>query len=444
MTSHPSTRDTGRVLAIGLGFFAMSAALAAFNVYVPLLLNAAGVSAAAIGLVMALDNVFGITVQPLVGMVSDHTRSPLGRRFPYIAAGAPVAALALVAAPIVAPASLAVAVGLLAVHTLSMATWRAPATALMPDIVTSPRRSRANGLLKTMSTLGSIATLALGGLLYKSFSFTGPFAMAAVLMLLALVALLLFVREPAAFRAPGLHVRPVQGGMDVAASSAPEGFWKRAWRIIVPPLGLTGAAKRSLLFMLGTVFAYTLGGNVLDSFLSLYLKTSLGVPTAGVSAIMLPYIVASLLCAFPAGLVGQRIGRKRSVLIGLTGSAVVLIGQSFVHDATTFMVAMIVMSPFFILAVVNALPMVLEMGGRTHTGTMTAYYFLAANVGAIISPILFGALKDATGNFSLMFWFAAAGMLLAVVSLTQVRKGDGEASPAAQTDAAEEAADANL
>lgn len=144
----------GRAVAlVGSGFFAVSAAMAVFNAYMPLMLDAAGLTTAAIGVVMALDNVFGVTVQPLAGMVSDHVRSPWGRRIPFALAVAPVSALALLLIPWGAGWGIGVLVGLVVLYTITMAGWRAPIVALMPDLVESRGRSRANGIINVMGAL---------------------------------------------------------------------------------------------------------------------------------------------------------------------------------------------------------------------------------------------------------------------------------------------------
>ena len=77
-----------------------------------------------------------------------------------------------------------------------MSIYRAPAVALMPDATPSPLRSRANGIINFMGGFGSVAAFLVGGQLYKSGA-PLPFVFAAVMMILALVVLLIFYKEPA-------------------------------------------------------------------------------------------------------------------------------------------------------------------------------------------------------------------------------------------------------
>nr|WP_281245641.1 MFS transporter [Propionibacterium cyclohexanicum] len=119
--------------------------LGAYNAYLPFILSGAGLSTTGIGAVMALDNVFGLTVQPLIGMVSDHTMSPWGRRIPFALFCAPVAAVALATMPFVPKSAVPGLIAVVVVYALVMAMWRAPMVALMPDLTESAHRSRANG-----------------------------------------------------------------------------------------------------------------------------------------------------------------------------------------------------------------------------------------------------------------------------------------------------------
>lgn len=411
----------GRAVAlVGSGFFAVSAAMAVFNAYMPLMLDAAGLTTAAIGVVMALDNVFGVTVQPLAGMVSDHVRSPWGRRIPFALAVAPVSALALLLIPWGAGWGIGVLVGLVVLYTITMAGWRAPIVALMPDLVESRGRSRANGIINVMGALGSALIFATGGMLPRGFGYQGPFTVAAVLVAVAVLVLVLFVREPASYRSRRFSMAPLDGGHGDRGMLA---------RVLTPPsrLGLSAPQRRSLVLILVVIFAYTIGANAVETFMTLYLTRERGVAADQVTALLLPYLAAGLLWAVPAGLLGQRFGRRASIGVALAGAIVLFFVLVSVDEVGVLVALLPLYGALWITIVVNALPLVLEMGGSLHTGTMTAYYYLATGLGSIAGPIGFGLLRDATGSYGSMFWWAAGAFLLAGLFLTRVRHG--EASP---------------
>ena len=53
---------------------------------------------------------------------------------------------------------------------LSMAFWRTPVVALMPDLTPSEHRSQANGIINFMGGIGSIIAFLIGSKLYQTRS----------------------------------------------------------------------------------------------------------------------------------------------------------------------------------------------------------------------------------------------------------------------------------
>ena len=93
-------------------------------------------------------------------------------------------------------------VALLLVVLLSMATFRSPAVALMPDVTVKPLRSKANAIINLMGTAGGILVLVLGMVFSTSavqnalMGYTVYYGVIAAIMLTALGIFLLTVREP--------------------------------------------------------------------------------------------------------------------------------------------------------------------------------------------------------------------------------------------------------
>ena len=85
----------GKIFLLGFGFFGVSVIWGVYNAFVPIFLaNKFGLEAAFIGFFMTLDNIAALFIQPPVGAWSDRLRTPIGRRLPFILAGAPITALA--------------------------------------------------------------------------------------------------------------------------------------------------------------------------------------------------------------------------------------------------------------------------------------------------------------------------------------------------------------
>src|SRR5512144_1722065 len=169
----------GKIFLLGFGFFGVSVIWATYNAFVPIFLqDKFGLQPALIGFFMTLDNIAALFIQPPVGAWSDRLRTPIGRRMPFILLGAPVAAAAFSLIPLasVLPLFSACTISMI----LSMAFWRTPVVALMPDITPSKFRSQANGIINLMGGLGTIIATLGGGSLYE-MSPAYPFWLGAVL-----------------------------------------------------------------------------------------------------------------------------------------------------------------------------------------------------------------------------------------------------------------------
>src|SRR5699024_12813769 len=77
--------------------------------------------------------------------------------------------------------------------------------------------------------------------------------------------------------------------------------------------------KRSLVALLIGIFAWFMGYNAIETFFTLYATNTYGI-TGGQATMMLTgFSLAFLVFAIPAGLLASKIGRKRTILIGLVG-----------------------------------------------------------------------------------------------------------------------------
>src|SRR5512140_3653694 len=132
-----------KIFLLGFGFFGVSVIWGMYNTFVPVFLaDRFQLSPALIGFFMTLDNIAALFIQPPVGAWSDRLRTPIGRRLPFILIGAPISAVAFGLIPIASALPLFVACT--STLLLSMAFWRTPVVAMMPDITPSKFRSQAN------------------------------------------------------------------------------------------------------------------------------------------------------------------------------------------------------------------------------------------------------------------------------------------------------------
>ena len=99
------------------------------------------------------------------------------------------------------PSTLILFIGLLLAVLISMATFRTPAVALMPDVTPKPLRSKGNAVINLMGTLGGSAILGLGivfgtGKTENTFmNYLGYFLAVAGLMVICLLLFIATVKE---------------------------------------------------------------------------------------------------------------------------------------------------------------------------------------------------------------------------------------------------------
>ncbi|WP_157094702.1 MFS transporter [Picosynechococcus sp. PCC 7003] len=134
-----------------------------------------GASAHSIPILWLAAPLTGLLVQPVIGNLSDHTWTPLGRRRPYILVGAILASMALVLMP--QCSSLWMAAGLLWILDTSANTSMVPFRAFVGDLLPQRQRTKGFAMQSVMVGLGAIAASMLPWLLSHLFavnSATGP------------------------------------------------------------------------------------------------------------------------------------------------------------------------------------------------------------------------------------------------------------------------------
>ncbi len=402
----------GKTLLIGLGFFASSLLWSIYNSFVPLILNDFLTSSALVGTIMTIDNFFGVIFQPLFGSISDRTHTRIGKRMPFIIIGAPLCGLLFALIP-----RMPTLFGLMAVvivFNFIMSIWRSPMIALMPDLTPAPLRSKANGIINLMGGLASIIAFLIGGKIADQFGREATFTMGTIVMFIAVIVLFLFVKENNTALEQQLSKDETA---EKKQSSIKEGSLQ-SFKL------LPEAQRKSLLFLLLAIFFWFCAFNAVETFFTSYATSSLG-QTDGQAAMLLAFFsVSFVLFAVPSGFVAEKIGRKRTILIGLIGLIIVFIPMIMIENLTILRVLLLIGGLFWACININSLPMVLELAKNTELGTFTGYYYFFSFSAAIASPILFGVIRDLSQTFSSLFLYAPVCFLLAFICMTQVKHGE--------------------
>ena len=116
-----------------------------------------------VGIIMACDNLAALILLPIFGSLSDRTKTPIGKRMPYILVGTLVVAIAFPFIPLFFHYNNILGmVIMMAIVLMFMMMYRTPAVALMPDITPKPLRAKANGVINIMGYFGGAFATVLG------------------------------------------------------------------------------------------------------------------------------------------------------------------------------------------------------------------------------------------------------------------------------------------
>jgi len=406
-----------RIFVLGFGFFGVSVIWGVYNAFVPIFLaDRFKLAPAFIGFFMTLDNIAALFIQPPVGAWSDRLRTPIGRRMPFILVGAPVGALAFGLIPLAAVLPLFVACT--STLLLSMAFWRTPVVALMPDITPSPYRSQANGIINFMGGVGAIISFLGGSALYK-INPAFPFWLGSALVILAALLVLTFIKEPKEY-----EQSEQQPGMLESLREVLKDKDKSALRILL------------------AIFFWFLAYTAIEAFFTLYARNHLNLPEADGSRLLGHLSLFFVLSALGAGYIGGKIGRRVTISTGILLLALVITTIYALPPATlttviakapllgtipVLSVLLMVAGIAWALININSLPMVVDMTSAARTGTYTGLYYLFSTLSAIAGPNINGWIVQLNGNnYNMIMLISPLFLLIALFLMLGVRRGEAQ------------------
>lgn len=418
--------DYKRTFILGFGFFGISIVWSVYNSFVPVFLREYALPWWLVGFVMTFDNLLGITLLPYIGQLSDRTRTRLGRRRPYILVGTPIAAVFLIALAALhvglphVTSTLWLLTAIIIVMNLSMAVFRTPTVALMPDITPSALRSKANGVINLMGGLGTSLAFLIGGMLFARGQIY-PFLLAAFMLLVAEGIVIFSVQEPA-----------VPDTADEPAKARPN-LWGALRETVSNFADLSRMPDKSALFVCLAIFCWFMGYNAIETFWTSYGREVLyasqiasGALTAdqavAKAASLLTYLSASFLVfALPAGLIATRFGRKPTIVTGLALLVALWFGMLWLSSNVYVLIALVLSGLAWALININSLPIMVDLAPAGKTGAYTGLYYFFSMLAASTSPTIVGRLMDLFGPRT-MFVFTPIFMVLAMVSMLLVKR----------------------
>ncbi len=213
----------------------------------------------------------------------------------------------------------------------SMSLWRAPVVALMPDLTPPNLRSEGNAVINLMGGIGSAVGMVAGTIgialctliagyskaeitADETVSFPYVFFVGALVMIIGMLVLLFFVKEEdTSIRLKG-EMNQYADSKALRKAQKEEAKKKKAE---LKAIKLSKGERKSLIFMLGTLFFLFCASNAITTFFSLFAQEILHMITSEATFIMLIFAVCSGVAAIPAGKMGKKMGRKKTIIAGL-------------------------------------------------------------------------------------------------------------------------------
>ena len=439
-----------RVSLLSLSFFTVLLAWSYFNLKVPLLLEDIIPDTPArdtiIGAIMAIDNIIAVIVQPFFGDLSDRTQSILGRRLPWIIFGTAFSAFFFILIPIVK--ALAGVVIIIFLFDLFMATFRGASVTIVADYTPDKFRSGASSAQQFIANIGGLIGFFMPKIIEilkitdQNIENSLGFWIVAVLMVLSVLGLALGIKEtPTGNKL--FAIGKEKFDMDTTTFEIKKRRVEDQSTALSSyiEIGKIFKENKSFAYMLITVFFFYLGFSGIEAFFSRFAVNYFGVTEGTAGVMMIAYSGPMILSAPFHGLLGQKIGRKRALLICIIWVIIATTLFSFfivptMHknaNVPLIMACLALISIPWMGMIVQSFPVIWALSPEEKIGGYMGIYYTFNQTGYSISPIALGAILSAFAymgdkRFEFMFPYVLICIILGLVFILRVKGGEEKLS----------------
>jgi MFS family permease len=372
----PSERaETARLIwTLSLGAFGLAWSITTVAAYLPPLLEDFTSSTVLIGTILSCEGIFAIVLPLLIGPMSDATRTPFGRRRPYMAFA--IAPMTLALGMIAFMPSLAATAFVLFAFFFAYYIYEPPYRGLYPDLLPDSVFGRAQGAQHVMRGAAIGAALVGGGFLLAVWE-PFPFILAASVTAVACTSVIVLTRE-----------RPLGRRR-----------YERIRSYLAQPFRIVRSERDVRRFLIAnTAWEATFAG--MRTFVVLYIIEGLDQPLYVSSTVLAVVAIGYVAAAAVSGHIGDRFGIGRVILWASVVYGVGLTLAVLAHRWHWWYYALI--AP---LAVAGGMVMTLAWGllfkimPPRDRGAISGLAIMTKGVGLLIGPLAVGAVIDIFGGF---------------------------------------------
>lgn len=400
------------IWTLGIGALGLAWSVTTVAAYLPAILGQFTASDTLIGLILGSEGLFALLLPLLIGPLSDATRTPLGRRRPYMAFA--VIPLAFTLALLAFMPNLWATAFIFFTFSLAYYVYEPPYRGLYPDLIAADHYGRSVGIQHVMRGLALAGALVAGGVLLGVWE-PFPFVVAAVITLISCAVVVWLVREP--------ELPP------------PTGESKRSH--LRAPFRIIREYPHVRWFLIAnTAWEATFAG--MRTFVVLYITVGLGQPLWLSSVVLATVGGGYLIAAILAGRWGDRFGIGWVIVgasfvygLGLVG---VTAAQSW-HDWAIPLILFVSVAGGTVMTLSwGLLFKVMPTGDE---GTISGLAIMTKGVGLLIGPVVVGATIDVAGTFlestdgyAAMWLIVGLPVLLAIPFVVKLARVEPHVEPA--------------
>jgi MFS family permease len=251
----------------------------------------------ALSVLEGIGTVMAVVWQPMMGAVSDRTRSRFGRRRPFIFGGT-IADVLFLAGLALSQSYWLLVIFYFLLQTASN-TAQGPYQGLQPDVVPEDQRGTASGYYGLANLFGVLAGTVVAGTILATAGPQASFASIGLLLVVTMLITIVFVPD---------RVRPSRDAFQTAGE-------------VVRATFTTPLRYPSFLWLMGSRLLILMGIVGIQSFTLFYFTDTFfhgdgRAATSATTAVVGLVVVLAILVTWPAARLSDRIGRKPLIVIG--------------------------------------------------------------------------------------------------------------------------------
>ncbi|MFF2273643.1 MFS transporter [Agromyces sp. NPDC058136] len=399
----PTKRTLPGLLLVSLALFATYAGLIAILLPIQVALIDEQNKVANLAIIVTTSFVFTLFAQPIVGAISDRTRSRFGRRAPWMVGGALIGGVLLFGMGYL-DSILWLTIFWVLIQ-VSLNALQGPLSAITPDRFPRDKRGIASAMMGLGMQIGATIGIVLAGQFAENFGIGySVFGVIVIVMTIAYVVIDRDWSSKEATVAPWSW-KQFFSGFWINPKQHPDFAW---------------AFSARFLFMLGYFVIAAYGLYILTDYIGMGLTEAAGAQVQLTLAGLVPTLVAVAV----SGWWSDRIGRRKVFIYVSSAIMVASLAMPLLMPNMTGMLVMNIIIGFgfgFYMSVDTALMTEVLPGGGTDAGKDLGILNIATNIPQAMSAAVAGVIISSLGGYPMLFVFAMVFVVIAAIAVAPIK-----------------------